>query len=394
MAASTTSTFWTSGASTRPTLATRWVDAVQRRGAAARRWGRHLPACPGSNCTSANLHLPCPHCPCPCLTPATCACPAWPWLPLPISAVPVLPCLPPQMPKTYSFLVKYPFLWRAAFNAGQVRMSGARRWRHCAALYCIAGTAPCSVTHSAGGRYPLLPLPGRPACLLVVLARSFFDSTARYAHLQPCLAHAPACTARPACLPIPTLTDAPLPLLPPALQPRLVHVPASTLSAAIVGRRISEAFDQYQPDLVVSVHPLMQVGGWACTTPCAACRTLSARSVEARTPLQLMPPPPPHSRHSFPPSDPPLPPSHNPVQHVPLRIMRQRIRNGMQPPTNFATVVTDLTTCHNTWFHPGVDRCGWVLGWAGLGRFVCWICVLYWVVLVVVCSWDVLQLCA
>lgn len=24
---------------------------------------------------------------------------------------------------------------------------------------------------------------------------------------------------------------------------------------------------------------------------------------------------------------------------------------------NFATVVTDLTTCHNTWFHPDVDRC-------------------------------------
>ena len=23
----------------------------------------------------------------------------------------------------------------------------------------------------------------------------------------------------------------------------------------------------------------------------------------------------------------------------------------------FATVVTDLTTCHNTWFHPLVDRC-------------------------------------
>lgn len=37
--------------------------------------------------------------------------------------------------------------------------------------------------------------------------------------------------------------------------------------------------------------------------------------------------------------------------------MRLRIKNGMQPPTNFATVVTDLTTCHNTWFHPGVDRC-------------------------------------
>ncbi|KAL4447742.1 hypothetical protein ABPG75_004961 [Micractinium tetrahymenae] len=84
-------------------------------------------------------------------------------------------------------------------------------------------------------------------------------------------------------------------------QPRVVHVPCSTASAAVVGRRVSEAFDIYQPDLVVSVHPLMQ--------------------------------------------------------HVPLRIMRMRIKAGMQPPTKFATVVTDLTTCHNTWFHPGVDRC-------------------------------------
>lgn len=47
---------------------------------------------------------------------------------------------------------------------------------------------------------------------------------------------------------------------------------------------------------------------------------------------------------------------------MPLRIMRMRIKAGMQPPTNFATVVTDLTTCHNTWFHEGVDRCehGWI----------------------------------
>ena len=52
-----------------------------------------------------------------------------------------------------------------------------------------------------------------------------------------------------------------------------------------------------------------------------------------------------------------LPCSSCTLQHVPLRIMRMRIKNGMQPPTNFATVVTDLTTCHNTWFHPGVDRC-------------------------------------
>jgi Monogalactosyldiacylglycerol (MGDG) synthase len=45
------------------------------------------------------------------------------------------------------------------------------------------------------------------------------------------------------------------------------------------------------------------------------------------------------------------------IQHVPVRILRQRIKAGLQPPTNFATVVTDLTTCHNTWFYSGVDRC-------------------------------------
>jgi hypothetical protein len=38
-------------------------------------------------------------------------------------------------------------------------------------------------------------------------------------------------------------------------------VPTATATAAFVGQRISEAFDLYQPDLVVSVHPLMQVRG-------------------------------------------------------------------------------------------------------------------------------------
>ena len=31
-------------------------------------------------------------------------------------------------------------------------------------------------------------------------------------------------------------------------------------------------------------------------------------------------------------------------------------KRGLQP-VPFTTVVTDLTTCHNTWFHPGVDKC-------------------------------------
>lgn len=33
------------------------------------------------------------------------------------------------------------------------------------------------------------------------------------------------------------------------------------------------------------------------------------------------------------------------------------VRAGIQRPIKFATVVTDLTTCHNTWFHKNVDRC-------------------------------------
>ncbi|KAK9817389.1 hypothetical protein WJX74_006644 [Apatococcus lobatus] len=84
-------------------------------------------------------------------------------------------------------------------------------------------------------------------------------------------------------------------------QPRIVHVPVQRFAAAWVGSEVSKAFDQYQPDLCVSVHPLMQ--------------TLA------------------------------------------LRVLRSRIRGGLQRPIPFATVVTDLTTCHNVWFNPNVTRC-------------------------------------
>eukprot|EP00891_Asterochloris_glomerata_P005998 jgi/Astpho2/5998/fgenesh1_pm.00084_%23_5_t len=84
-------------------------------------------------------------------------------------------------------------------------------------------------------------------------------------------------------------------------QPRFVHRTSQRLACPIVRRRINEAYDLYQPDLVVSVHPLMQM--------------------------------------------------------VPLQVLRERVRAGVQKPTKFATVVTDLTTCHNTWFHPRVDQC-------------------------------------
>lgn len=42
-------------------------------------------------------------------------------------------------------------------------------------------------------------------------------------------------------------------------QPRIVHKPLQLAMSVITGRQVSEAFEQYQPDLVVSVHPLMQV---------------------------------------------------------------------------------------------------------------------------------------
>ena len=42
-------------------------------------------------------------------------------------------------------------------------------------------------------------------------------------------------------------------------QPRMVHAPLQEAMRVITGRQVSEAFARYQPDLVVSVHPLMQV---------------------------------------------------------------------------------------------------------------------------------------
>ena len=66
-------------------------------------------------------------------------------------------------------------------------------------------------------------------------------------------------------------------------------------SAAVVAM-----YERYQPDLIVSVHPLLQ--------------------------------------------------------HAPLRILRQRIAAGKMKDTPFATVVTDFATCHTTWFHKGVKR--------------------------------------
>lgn len=84
-------------------------------------------------------------------------------------------------------------------------------------------------------------------------------------------------------------------------QPKAFHVPYLAFCHLFMRGGLNRAFDLYKPDLVVSVHPLMQ--------------------------------------------------------HVPIRTLKQRIRSGRMPPCNFATVITDFTTCHNTWFHPHATRC-------------------------------------
>ena len=63
---------------------------------------------------------------------------------------------------------------------------------------------------------------------------------------------------------------------------------------------VAAMYERYQPDLIVSVHPLLQ--------------------------------------------------------HAPLRILRQRVAEGKMKDTPFATVVTDFATCHTTWFHKGVTK--------------------------------------
>jgi 1,2-diacylglycerol 3-beta-galactosyltransferase len=86
------------------------------------------------------------------------------------------------------------------------------------------------------------------------------------------------------------------------MQPRVCHYPYFAGVHAIVSRQLHEAFDYFDPDLVVSVHPLMQ--------------------------------------------------------HIPVKILAdraKRLQRAAPPP--FATVVTDFTTCHNTWFYPGVTKC-------------------------------------
>lgn len=83
-------------------------------------------------------------------------------------------------------------------------------------------------------------------------------------------------------------------------EPKIIHETLFKGYAAIVSKQFSRVFIEYNPHLIVSVHPLMQ--------------------------------------------------------HVPLMSIK-RLRGADAKLIPFATVVTDLTLCHPTWFHKEVLKC-------------------------------------
>ncbi|ONK60225.1 uncharacterized protein A4U43_C08F15730 [Asparagus officinalis] len=81
-------------------------------------------------------------------------------------------------------------------------------------------------------------------------------------------------------------------------SPRWVHCLYLAAIAAFYAKQVEEGLKKYKPDIIISVHPLMQ--------------------------------------------------------HIPLWVLKWQ---GLHKRVVFMTVITDLNTCHPTWFHDGVTRC-------------------------------------
>ncbi|GAA0182977.1 hypothetical protein Leryth_021017 [Lithospermum erythrorhizon] len=80
-------------------------------------------------------------------------------------------------------------------------------------------------------------------------------------------------------------------------SPRWIHNLYLAALAAYYAKGIEAGLMEYKPDIIISVHPLMQ--------------------------------------------------------HIPLWVLKWQ---GLQKKVVFVTVITDLNTCHRTWFHQGVNR--------------------------------------
>ncbi|XP_073010067.1 probable monogalactosyldiacylglycerol synthase 3, chloroplastic [Typha latifolia] len=81
-------------------------------------------------------------------------------------------------------------------------------------------------------------------------------------------------------------------------SPRWVHCFYLAALAAFYAKKVEAGLKKYKPDIIISVHPLMQ--------------------------------------------------------HIPLWVLKWQ---GLQSRVLFVTVITDLNTCHPTWFHNDVNRC-------------------------------------
>ncbi|KAK7281609.1 hypothetical protein RIF29_09751 [Crotalaria pallida] len=81
-------------------------------------------------------------------------------------------------------------------------------------------------------------------------------------------------------------------------SPRWIHSMYLAAIAAYYAKEVEAGLMEYKPDIIISVHPLMQ--------------------------------------------------------HIPLLVLQWQ---GLLKKVIFATVITDLNTCHRTWFNPRVNRC-------------------------------------
>ncbi|KAL3585444.1 hypothetical protein D5086_012311 [Populus alba] len=81
-------------------------------------------------------------------------------------------------------------------------------------------------------------------------------------------------------------------------SPRWIHSCYLAAIAAYYAKEVEAGLMEYKPDIIISVHPMMQ--------------------------------------------------------HIPLWVLKWQ---GLQKKVIFVTVITDLNSCHPTWFHPRVNRC-------------------------------------
>nr|KJB53973.1 hypothetical protein B456_009G014700 [Gossypium raimondii] len=81
-------------------------------------------------------------------------------------------------------------------------------------------------------------------------------------------------------------------------SPRWIHSSYLAAIASYYAKEVEAGLMEYKPDIIISVHPLMQ--------------------------------------------------------HIPLSVLKWK---SLQKKVIFVTVITDLNTCHPTWFHPRVNRC-------------------------------------